>query len=91
MFSDTADQIQKEVWKDKYYRGVLQKLARGESVKDYSLEPQAKLQLFKDKVVILRNQELQMDILQNHHDSPLAGHPGQRRPSSSLRGISVGL
>ncbi|MBW0580124.1 hypothetical protein O181_119839, partial [Austropuccinia psidii MF-1] len=31
------------------------------------------------KIVIQRNHELQLDILQKCHDSPLAGHPGQEK------------
>ncbi|MBW0565326.1 hypothetical protein O181_105041 [Austropuccinia psidii MF-1] len=79
VFSDLVDQIQKEVWQDKYYKETLKQLARGKSVSDYTLEPQAKLVLFKDKVVIPSNHELQLDILQKHHDLPLAGHPGQEK------------
>ncbi|MBW0564861.1 hypothetical protein O181_104576 [Austropuccinia psidii MF-1] len=79
IFSDLVDKIQKEVWQDKDSKEILKQLARGESVLDYSLEPQAKLLLFKDRVVIPRNEELQLNILQKHHKSPLAGHPGQEK------------
>ncbi|MBW0506292.1 hypothetical protein O181_046007 [Austropuccinia psidii MF-1] len=79
VFSDLVDQIQKAVWQDKDYKEVLKQLARGESVSDYTLELKAKLLLFKDRVVIPRNHELQLDILQKGHDSPLAGHPGQEK------------
>ncbi|MBW0592734.1 hypothetical protein O181_132449 [Austropuccinia psidii MF-1] len=41
IFSDVVDQIQRKVWQDKYYKEILKKLARGESVPDYSVEPQA--------------------------------------------------
>ncbi|MBW0516539.1 hypothetical protein O181_056254, partial [Austropuccinia psidii MF-1] len=77
VFSDLVDQIQKAVWQDKYYKEILKQLARGESVSDY--KPQAKLLLFKDRVVIPRNNEIQFDIVQRNHDSPLAGHPGQEK------------
>ncbi|MBW0586817.1 hypothetical protein O181_126532 [Austropuccinia psidii MF-1] len=56
VFSDLVDKIQKEVWQDKYYKEILKQLARGESVSDYWLEPQAKLLLFKDRVVIPSNE-----------------------------------
>ncbi|MBW0462340.1 hypothetical protein O181_002055 [Austropuccinia psidii MF-1] len=79
IFSDLVDQIEKEIWKDKYYKEILKQLARGESVSDYSLEPQAKLFLFKDRVVVPRNEEIQLNILQKPHDSPLDGHPGQEK------------
>ncbi|MBW0492250.1 hypothetical protein O181_031965 [Austropuccinia psidii MF-1] len=79
MLSDLVDQIQKEVWKDKYSKAVLKKLARGELVPDYSLEPQAKLSVLKDRVVIPHNQELHLDILRKHHDSPLASQLGQEK------------
>ncbi|MBW0551394.1 hypothetical protein O181_091109 [Austropuccinia psidii MF-1] len=77
IFSDLVDQIQKEVWQDKDYIEILKKLGRGESVTDYSLEPQAKLLSFKDRVVIPSDEEIQLNILQMHHDSPLDGHLGQ--------------
>ncbi|MBW0488568.1 hypothetical protein O181_028283 [Austropuccinia psidii MF-1] len=77
--SDLVDQIQKAVWQDKDYKEILKKLERVESVSDYTVDPQAKLLFLKDRVVIPRNHELQLDILQKHHDSPLAGHPGQEK------------
>ncbi|MBW0566659.1 hypothetical protein O181_106374, partial [Austropuccinia psidii MF-1] len=55
IFSDLVYKIQKEVWQDKDYKEILKQLARGESVPDYSLEPQANLLLFKDRLVIPRN------------------------------------
>ncbi|MBW0570491.1 hypothetical protein O181_110206 [Austropuccinia psidii MF-1] len=79
IFSDLKDKIQKEVWKDKDYKKILKQLARGESVPDYSLQPQAKSLLYKDRVVIPSNEELQLNILDKRHDSPLAGHPGQEK------------
>ncbi|MBW0465813.1 hypothetical protein O181_005528 [Austropuccinia psidii MF-1] len=69
----------KAVWKDKAFKEILKQLVRGESVSEYSLKPQAKFLLFKDRVVIPRNHEIQLDILQKHHDPPLAGHPGQEK------------
>ncbi|MBW0512702.1 hypothetical protein O181_052417 [Austropuccinia psidii MF-1] len=77
IFSDLVYRIQKAVWKDKEYKEIIKQLARGESVSDYSLEPQVKLLLFKDIVVIPRSHKLQLDILQKLHESLLAGHPGQ--------------
>ncbi|MBW0587734.1 hypothetical protein O181_127449 [Austropuccinia psidii MF-1] len=79
VFSDLVDKIQKEVWQDKDYKEILKQLARGESVPDYSLEAKAKLLLFKDIVVIPSNEELQLNILQKCHDSPLADYPGQEK------------
>ncbi|MBW0566709.1 hypothetical protein O181_106424, partial [Austropuccinia psidii MF-1] len=79
VFSVLVDKIRKEVWQDKDYKEILKPIARGESVSDYSLEPQAKLLFFKDRVVIPSNEELQLNVLQKRHDSPLAGHPGQEK------------
>ncbi|MBW0563626.1 hypothetical protein O181_103341 [Austropuccinia psidii MF-1] len=79
IFSDSADKIQKEVWKYKDYKEVLKQLARGELVPNYSLEPQAILLLVKDRVVIPSNEEIRINILQKRHDSLLAGHPGQEK------------
>ncbi|MBW0502158.1 hypothetical protein O181_041873 [Austropuccinia psidii MF-1] len=50
IFSDLVDKIQKKVWQDKGYKEILKQIARGESVTYYSLEPQAKLLSFKDRV-----------------------------------------
>ncbi|MBW0574314.1 hypothetical protein O181_114029 [Austropuccinia psidii MF-1] len=46
---------------------------------DYSLEPQATLLLLKDRLVIPSNEEIQLNILQKCHESPLDGHPGQEK------------
>ncbi|MBW0571707.1 hypothetical protein O181_111422 [Austropuccinia psidii MF-1] len=86
VFSDLVDQIQKAVWQDKDHKETLKQLARGESVSDYTLEPQAKFLLFKDRVVIPSNHELQLDILQKRHDSLLAGHPGQEKTLKLMKG-----
>ncbi|MBW0497586.1 hypothetical protein O181_037301 [Austropuccinia psidii MF-1] len=79
IFSDLADKIQRELWQDKDYKEILKQPAEGESVTKYSLDPQAKLLLFKDRLVIPSNDEIQLNILQEHHDSPFAGHPGQEK------------
>ncbi|MBW0569711.1 hypothetical protein O181_109426 [Austropuccinia psidii MF-1] len=83
--SNIVDKIQKEAGQDKDYKEILKKLARGESVSDYSLEPQAKLLLFKDRVGIPSHEELQLNILQKRHDSPLAGHPGQEKTLKPIK------
>ncbi|MBW0518660.1 hypothetical protein O181_058375 [Austropuccinia psidii MF-1] len=70
---------------DKEYKEILKQLARGESVKDYSLEPQGKLLLFKDRVVSPSNEEIQLNTLQKCHDSPLAGHPGQEKTLKHIK------
>ncbi|MBW0585222.1 hypothetical protein O181_124937 [Austropuccinia psidii MF-1] len=74
-----VDQIQKAIWQDKEYKEILKQLARGESVTDYSLEPQAKFLLFKDRLVIPRNHEPQLYIIQRRHDSQLAGQLRQKK------------
>ncbi|MBW0579378.1 hypothetical protein O181_119093 [Austropuccinia psidii MF-1] len=79
IFSDLVNKIQKEVRQDKDNKEILKQLARGESIPAYSLEPQAKLLLFKDRVVVPSNEEIQLNILQKCHDSPLAGHPSQEK------------
>ncbi|MBW0483574.1 hypothetical protein O181_023289 [Austropuccinia psidii MF-1] len=55
VFSDLVDQIQKAVWQVKDYKEILKQLARGESVSDHTLEPQARLLLLKDRLVIPSN------------------------------------
>ncbi|MBW0524798.1 hypothetical protein O181_064513 [Austropuccinia psidii MF-1] len=91
VFSDLFDQIHKAVWQDKDYKEILKQLARGEAISDHTLEPQAKFLLFKDRVVIPSNHELQLDILQKRHDSPWLATLARRRPSSSSREIFIGL
>ncbi|MBW0507815.1 hypothetical protein O181_047530 [Austropuccinia psidii MF-1] len=85
IFSYLVEKIQKEVWKEKDYKEILKKLERGEPVSDYSLEPQDKLLLFKDRVLIRRNEEIQLNILQMSHESPLADHPGQERTLNLIK------
>ncbi|MBW0468294.1 hypothetical protein O181_008009 [Austropuccinia psidii MF-1] len=77
--------LKENIWQDKYYEQLLKKLARGESVKDYSIEPQAKLLLFKDRVAIPSNQEPQLNILQKSNDPLLAGHPGQEKTPKLIK------
>ncbi|MBW0463003.1 hypothetical protein O181_002718 [Austropuccinia psidii MF-1] len=77
--SNLIESIQKELWQDSQYRGTLQDLRKGKSVKDYSLDPSSLLLLFKDWVVVLNDLTIQLSILLNSHDSPLASHPGQEK------------
>ncbi|MBW0582484.1 hypothetical protein O181_122199, partial [Austropuccinia psidii MF-1] len=88
IFSDLLDKIQKELWKDNDYKEILNQLARVESVPDYSLEPQAKLLLFQDRVVSPSNEVIQLNILQKHHDSSLAGRPGQEKTLKLIKRVS---
>ncbi|MBW0485836.1 hypothetical protein O181_025551 [Austropuccinia psidii MF-1] len=83
--SDLVDQDKREVWKDKDYKEVLKQIERGESVSDYSHEPQDKLLLFKDRVVVPSNEEIQLNILQKRHEPPLAGHPCQQKTLKLIR------
>ncbi|MBW0525486.1 hypothetical protein O181_065201 [Austropuccinia psidii MF-1] len=90
IFSDLVDKIQKEVWQNKDYKEILKQLARGESASDYSLELQANLLLCKDRVVIPRNEEIQLYILQKIHDSPLAVHLAGEDPQAHQEGFLLG-
>ncbi|MBW0473970.1 hypothetical protein O181_013685 [Austropuccinia psidii MF-1] len=91
VFSDLVHQIEEAVWQDKDYKEICKQLARGESISNYTLEPQAKFLLFKDRVVIPSNHELQLDILQKCHTSPLAGHPGQEKTLKLIKRDFLGL
>ncbi|MBW0552544.1 hypothetical protein O181_092259 [Austropuccinia psidii MF-1] len=62
VLSDLVDHVQRD------YKEILNQLERGESVLDYSLGPQAKLLLFKDKVCIPGNHSIQLEILQKCHE-----------------------
>ncbi|MBW0490085.1 hypothetical protein O181_029800 [Austropuccinia psidii MF-1] len=76
-FSNSIDSIQKALCQDLQYRSTLQDLGKGKSVADYSLDPYSQLPLFKGQVVVANDPKVQLSILQNCNDSPLAGHPGQ--------------
>ncbi|MBW0572140.1 hypothetical protein O181_111855 [Austropuccinia psidii MF-1] len=78
-FSNFIESIQKELWQDSQYRSVLQDLAKGKSVQDYSLNSSFQLLLFKYWVVVPNDPTIQLSILQKRHDSHLAGHPGQEK------------
>ncbi|MBW0577062.1 hypothetical protein O181_116777 [Austropuccinia psidii MF-1] len=78
-FSKFIKSIQKELWQDSQYRSILQDLGTGKSVQDYSPDSSCQLLLFKDWVVIPNDPTVQLSILQNRHDFPLAGHPGQQK------------
>ncbi|MBW0569809.1 hypothetical protein O181_109524 [Austropuccinia psidii MF-1] len=71
--------LHKALWKYLQYRSILQDLGKGKSVQDYSLDSSSQLLLFKDRVVVPSDPTIQLSILQKHHDSPLAGHPGQEK------------
>ncbi|MBW0571411.1 hypothetical protein O181_111126 [Austropuccinia psidii MF-1] len=78
-FSNLIDSIQKALLQDYQYRCILQELGKGKSVQDYSLDSSSQHLLFKDWVVVPNDPTIQLRILQKHHDSPLAGHPGQEK------------
>ncbi|MBW0493625.1 hypothetical protein O181_033340 [Austropuccinia psidii MF-1] len=79
MFSDVAEQIKKE------YKEILKQLAKGESVSDDFIEPQAKLLLFKDRVVIQTNLKIQLEIICKSHDSLLASHLCQEKTLNFIK------
>ncbi|MBW0585671.1 hypothetical protein O181_125386, partial [Austropuccinia psidii MF-1] len=78
-FSNLIDSIQKDLWHDSQYKGLIQKLGKGKSVRDYCLDSSSQLLLFKDWVVVPNDPTIQLSILQKCHDSPLDGHPGQEK------------
>ncbi|MBW0541254.1 hypothetical protein O181_080969 [Austropuccinia psidii MF-1] len=78
-FSNLIESIQKKLWQDSQYRSILQELGKCKSVQDYSLDSYSQLRLLKDWVVVPNDPTVQLSILQKHHDSPLAGHPGQEK------------
>ncbi|MBW0518545.1 hypothetical protein O181_058260 [Austropuccinia psidii MF-1] len=77
--SSLIDSIQKVLWKALSYRIILQDLGKGKSVQDYFLDSSSQLLLFKDWVVVPNDPIIQLNILQNRHESPLAGHSGQEK------------
>ncbi|MBW0466634.1 hypothetical protein O181_006349 [Austropuccinia psidii MF-1] len=78
-FSNFIDFIQKTLWQDPQYRSTLQALGKGKCVTDYYLDPSSQLLLLKDQLMVQNDPRIQLSILQNLHDSPLAGHPGQEK------------
>ncbi|MBW0579465.1 hypothetical protein O181_119180 [Austropuccinia psidii MF-1] len=85
-FSNLIDSIQKKLWQDPQYRSILEYLGKGKSIQDYSLDSPSQLLLFKDWVVVPNDSKIQLSILQKHHDSPLAGHPGQEKILKLFKG-----
>ncbi|MBW0575410.1 hypothetical protein O181_115125 [Austropuccinia psidii MF-1] len=78
-FSNFIYSIQKALWQDSQYRSILQELGKGKSIQNYSLDSSSQLLFFKDWVVVPIDPKIQLSILQKHHNSPLAGHPGQKK------------
>ncbi|MBW0581732.1 hypothetical protein O181_121447 [Austropuccinia psidii MF-1] len=85
-FSNLIDSIQKALWKDSQYRSILQELGKCKFIQDYSLDSSSQILLFKDQVVVSNDPKIQLSILQKHHDSPLAGHPGQEKTLKLVKG-----
>ncbi|MBW0519458.1 hypothetical protein O181_059173 [Austropuccinia psidii MF-1] len=78
-FSNFIDSIQKALWQDSQYISILRELGKGKSIQDYSVDSSSQRLLFKDWVVVPNDPTIQLSILQKHHDSPLAGQPGQEK------------
>ncbi|MBW0507226.1 hypothetical protein O181_046941 [Austropuccinia psidii MF-1] len=78
-FLNLIESIQKELWQDSQYRNIAQELGKGKSAQDYSIYSSSQLLLFKDWVVVPNDPTIQLTILQKRQDSPLAGHPGQKK------------
>ncbi|MBW0566243.1 hypothetical protein O181_105958 [Austropuccinia psidii MF-1] len=78
-FSNLIYLIQKALWKYPQYRSTLKDLGKVKFVTDHSLDPSFQLLLFKDWVDVPNDPTIQLSILQNHHDSSLAGHPGHEK------------
>ncbi|MBW0561900.1 hypothetical protein O181_101615 [Austropuccinia psidii MF-1] len=78
-FSNFIESIQEKLWQEPQYRSILQELGKLKSVQDYSLDSSSQLLLFKDCVVVPNDPTIQLSILQQRHDSPLAGHPSQEK------------
>ncbi|MBW0572621.1 hypothetical protein O181_112336 [Austropuccinia psidii MF-1] len=78
-FSNWIESILKALWNDSQYTSILQDLGKGKSVQDSSLDSSSQLLLFKDQVVVPNDPKIQLSILQKRHESPLAGHPGQKK------------
>ncbi|MBW0492163.1 hypothetical protein O181_031878 [Austropuccinia psidii MF-1] len=78
-FSNLIESIQKKLWQNSQYRSILQELGKGKSLQDYCLASSSQPFLFKGWVVVPNDPKIQLITLQKHHDSPLAGHPGQEK------------
>ncbi|MBW0520428.1 hypothetical protein O181_060143 [Austropuccinia psidii MF-1] len=76
-FTNLIHSIEKALGQDSKYRGILKDLGEGSSVEGHSLDLSSQLLLFEDWVVVLNDPTTQLRILQDFHDSPLAGHPVQ--------------
>ncbi|MBW0488162.1 hypothetical protein O181_027877 [Austropuccinia psidii MF-1] len=78
-FSNFIESIWKKLWKDSQYRSILQEFGKGKSVQDYSLDSSSQILLFKYWVVVPSDPTIELSILQKHHESPPAGHPGHEQ------------
>ncbi|MBW0464414.1 hypothetical protein O181_004129, partial [Austropuccinia psidii MF-1] len=85
-YSNLIDSMQKALWQHPQYRSTLKDLVKGKSVAYYSIDPSSQL-LFKNWVVVPNGPTAILSILQNCHDSPLAGHPGQEKTIKLVKWI----
>jgi hypothetical protein len=64
---------------DPKLKTIILDIRQGISVDNYSIDSNTQLLLFKDRIVVPDLDSLKLDILQQRHDLPLAGHPGQEK------------
>ena len=75
--SDIMDCIHSCTDRDESVMRALKELSLGVSIWGDEWEERNGLVLFRGKVYILLDAQLQHDIVEAHHDTPVAGHSGQ--------------
>jgi len=74
---EKTDDLRKALHANPQTKVLIERLKKNDLIKGYLLDSDSGLLLFKNCVVIPNNTDLQLDIVQQRHDAPLAGHPGQ--------------
>ena len=64
---------------DQTFKKIFQDIHQGTQVEDYSIDEDSRLLLWKEKIAIPNDDSIKLKILNQRHDSPLAGHPGQEK------------
>lgn len=77
--SKQSEELLKAQKQDSSLKKIFNDIHQGIQVQDYSIDEDSRLLLWKEKIVIPDQDQLKIDILQQRHDSPLAGHPGQEK------------
>ncbi|SPC63847.1 uncharacterized protein UHOD_11348 [Ustilago sp. UG-2017b] len=82
--SDITDKIRDALPRDPWTSLLLEQVHLGSSPTGFAINSM-NLLTYQDLVVVPDVDDLQLLIVQDHHDSPSAGHPGRRKTLSLVR------